>query len=307
MDAFRVDARQARRAFERAARRGEDPRALQGEVERRMLERLDLVRLVPKRILDAGCGSGRGLSLLRGRYPGADLLGADFAHAAVRAASRSGSLASRLRQLLRRGSSAHLCADFARLPLAAATVDLVWSNLALAWAADPPSALREFHRVLAPGGLLMFSSYGPDTLKELRSSFPANARARRVHAFADMHDVGDVLVACGFSAPVMDVEVITMTYACVEDLVRDLRASGQTCASSDRPKSLTGRGTWRGMTSAYERERRSGRLPATVEVVYGHAWKGEPRVASDGRQIVKWAKKNPGAEGLSRRNVACPA
>jgi malonyl-CoA O-methyltransferase len=293
MDAFRVDARQARRAFDRAARRGEDAAALQAEVERRMLERLDLVRLVPKRILDAGCGTGRGLGLLRGRYPGADLLGVDFALDAIRAASRSESFASRLRRLFRRASRSHLCGDFARLPLATGTIDIVWSNLALPWAGDPLAALREFGRVLASGGLLMFSSYGPDTLKELKSAFAARSTARRVHAFADMHDVGDMLVACGFAEPVMDVEALTLTYACVDDLARDLKASGQTCAADDRPRGLTGRGSWRTMVARYESERREGRLPATVEVVYGHAWKGEPRVASDGRQIVKWATKIP--------------
>jgi malonyl-CoA O-methyltransferase len=293
MDAFRVDARQARRAFERAARRGEDAAALQAEVERRMLERLDLVRLVPKRVLDAGCGTGRGLGLLRGRYPGADLLGVDFALDAIRAASRSASWASRLRRLLTRTSSAHLCADFARLPLATGTIDIVWSNLALPWAADPVAALREFRRVLAPGGLLMFSSYGPDTLKELKSAFAARSAARRVHAFTDMHDAGDMLVACGFAEPVMDVETLTLTYARVDDLARDLKTSGQTCAADDRPRGLTGRESWRTMGAAYESERREGRLPATVEVVYGHAWKGESRVASDGRQIVKWTTKIP--------------
>ena len=291
MDAFRVDARQARRAFDRAARRGQDMAVLQREVETRMLDRLELVRLHPKRILDAGCGTGRGLGLLRGRYPGADLIGADFAHAALLAASGSESIGARLRRLLRRASSAYLCADFASLPLAAGAIDLVWSNLALAWAADPLATLRELQRVLAPGGLLMFSTYGPDTLKELKSAFAARSTARRVHAFVDMHDVGDMLVAGGFAAPVMDVETITVTYARVEDLTRDLKSSGQTCAAHDRARGLTGRGTFRRMYDAYENERRSGRLPATVEVVYGHAWKGQARVASDGRQIVKWTNK----------------
>jgi len=292
-DAFRVDARQARRAFERAARRGADPAALQREVEARMLERLDLVRLVPRRVLDAGCGAGRGLELLRRRYPGADLLGVDFALAAARTASRSRSLAARVRRFFRGASSALVCADFARLPLRPGSIDMVWSNLALAWAEDPLAALREFLRVLAPGGLLMFSGYGPDTLKELRAAFAAVSSARRVHAFTDMHDVGDMLVACGFAEPVMDVERLTLTYPRVDDLARDLRESGQTCAASDRPRGLTGRGVWLGMLAAYESERHGGRLPATVEVVYGHAWKGEPRVSSDGRQIVKWATRIP--------------
>ena len=294
MDAFRVDALQARRAFERAARQEADAAAPQREVERRMLERLEYVRLLPRRVLDAGCGTGHGLGLLRGRYPRADLLGVDFAPAAVRAASRAESVAGRVRRFIHGSLSACLCADFARLPLPAGAVDLVWSNLALAWSEDPLAALREFLRVLAPGGLLMLSSYGPDTLKELRSAFSEVSRARRVHSFVDMHDLGDMLVACGFAAPVMDVERITLTYARIEDLARDLKASGQTCAARDRFSALTGRGTWRRMLAAYENERRDGRLPATLEIVYGHAWKGEPRTAGDGRQIVKWATKIPG-------------
>jgi malonyl-CoA O-methyltransferase len=293
MDVFRVDARQARRAFERAARQGRDAGALQGEVERRMLERLEYVRLVPRRVLDAGCGTGRGLALLRGRYPKADLLGVDFAWAATAAALRSETLAARAWRLVRGRMNACVCADFERMPLRSAAVDLVWSNLALAWAEDPLAALREFQRVLATGGLLMFSSYGPDTLKELKSAFARDSSARRVHSFVDMHDVGDMLVSCGFVSPVMDVERITLTYSRADDLARDLRASGQACAADDRPRALMGRGTWRRMLAAYETLREDGRLPATVEVVYGHAWKGEPRMSADGRQVVNWATKTP--------------
>jgi malonyl-CoA O-methyltransferase len=164
----------------------------------------------------------------------------------------------------------------------------VWSNLALAWVEDPLAALRELHRVLATGGLLMFSSYGPDTLRELRAAFLAVSPGRHVHSFVDMHDVGDMLVACGFAEPVMDMETITLTYADVGALAHDLRASGETCAARDRRRGLTGRGVWRRMLEAYERERLNGSLPATIEVIYGHAWKGEPRVAADGRQIMKW-------------------
>jgi malonyl-CoA O-methyltransferase len=294
MDAFRVDARQARRAFDRAARRGADAASLQSEVERRMLERLEFMRLVPKRVLDAGCGTGRGLGLLRSRYPKTDLLGVDFAQAAIRAAARSESFAGRARRLLSGALRSHVRADFARLPLGPGSIDMVWSNLALAWAEDQLAALREFHRVLGPGGLLMFSSYGPDTLKELKAAFGSASPGRHVHSFVDMHDVGDMLVACGFASPVMDVEMITLTYAGVADLARDLKASGQTCAAGDRPRALTGQSAWRRMVAAYERERQNGRLPATIEIVYGHAWKGKPRVAADGRQIVKWATKIPG-------------
>jgi malonyl-CoA O-methyltransferase len=174
-----------------------------------MLERLDFVRLQPRRILDAGCGTGRGLGLLRRRYPRADLLGVDFARDAVRAARRGESLISRAWRLLGGSARLELCADFSRLPLRAGCVDMVWSNLALAWAADPLAALRELHRVLASGGLLMFSSYGPDTLKQLRTAFGAGSPGRHVHSFADMHAVGDMLVSGGFAEPVRATNPLT--------------------------------------------------------------------------------------------------
>jgi len=282
--AFSLDPAQVRRAFERAARAGENPAVLEREVEQRMLERLDFIRSDPKHILDAGCGAGRGLQKLHRRYPKASLLGVDLATGSP---SGSRTLRERVRGLLPGPARARLCADFSRLPLRAGSVDMVWSNLALAWAADPRSALREFHRVLAVGGLLMFSSYGPDTLRELRSAFQAVSKGRHVHAFVDMHDLGDMLIASGFAAPVMDMEMITLTYRDVAALARDLKASGQTCAARDRPRGLMGRDRWQRVLAVYERERRDGKLPATVEVVYGHAWKGEPRTASDGRRIVK--------------------
>ena len=285
--AFGLDPAQVRRAFERAAAAGGDAAVLQREVERRMFERLDYIRCRPHRVLDSGCGVGHGLKLLRRRYPEADLFGMDFAPGVLSEAKREESLFERARRLVSGSRRFHLCADFARLPLRAASMDMVWSNLALAWAGDPLAALREVHRVLIPGGLLMFSSYGPDTLKELKSAFGAGSVARHVHSFIDMHDLGDMLVASGFAAPVMDMEVITLTYSEVAALLRDLKASGETCAARDRQRGLMGRRSWERMLASYERERNEGRLPATIEVIYGHAWKSEPRTTVDGRRIIE--------------------
>jgi malonyl-CoA O-methyltransferase len=284
--AFGLDSVQVRRAFERAAAAGGGDAVLQREVERRMFERLDYIRCRPHRVLDSGCGVGHGLKLLRRRYPEADLLGMDLAPGVLGEARRE-SLFERAWRLVSGSGRFLLCADFARLPLRTASVDMVWSNLALAWAGDPLAALREVHRVLIAGGLLMFSSYGPDTLKELKAAFGAGSAARHVHSFIDMHDIGDMLVASGFAAPVMDMEVITLTYSEVPALLRDLKASGETCAARDRQRGLMGRHAWERMLASYERERKEGRLPATIEVIYGHAWKSEPRTTVDGRRIIE--------------------
>lgn len=218
-----------------------------------MLERLDYVKIAPRRVLDAGSGPGREANALRRRYPRAQYLAADYALPMLRHGRR--------RFFEKR---IFLCADMACLPLAAGSIDLVWSNMALHWAADAPAALREFERVLAPEGLLMLSTLGPDTLKELRAA----AGASRVHAFVDMHDVGDMLVAAGFAAPVMDMETIELEYAESKDLLADLRASGQTSARADRVRGLTGR--------AFSARLRAALAPrASYEVVYGHAWKRE--------------------------------
>ena len=213
-----------------------------------MRERLDYVKLAPRRILDAGSGPPGGE--LRRRYPKAEMIALDFALGMLRP--------KRLR-FFRRPLA--VCGDLERLPLADASVDFIWCNMALHWLSDPLPALREFARVLAAEGLVMFSTLGPDTLKELRAA----AGPERVHAFTDMHDLGDMLVAAGFSAPVMDMEMISVNYSNPGALVGDLRASGQTNARADRPRGLSGRGFGKRLRSPPH---------ATFEVVYGHAWKG---------------------------------
>ena len=245
-----------------------------------MLERLDYVKLSPRRVLDAGSGPMRDARALARRYRKADVLAVDFSRAMLHAGR------PRLRFFQRR-MPMPVCADLARLPLASATLGLVWSNMALHWVADPVAALREFHRVLAVEGLLMFSTLGPDTLAELRSA----AGGARVHSFADMHDLGDMLVAAGFAEPVMDVERLTMVYADGEALLADLRASGQTCAlaaAGEPRRGLAGRRFRAALTENLAAQRRDGKLCVSYEVVYGHAWKAAPRRTPDGRAIVQF-------------------
>ena len=249
-----------------------------------MLERLQYIVLDPGRILDAGCGDGRGADLLAERYPRAQVLGLDFALPMLQAARSRDPWA---RRVLKRARVDYLCADIASVPLSAASIDLAWSNLTLHCTGDPQPALKELRRVLTVGGLLMFSCYGPDTLKELKSAFAAHDGEAHVHDFIDMHDLGDMLSTCGYSAPVMDMEVITLTYADVDTLLADLRATGQQNAHAGRRRGCSGKGVLGAMRAAYENLRRDGRLPASFEIVYGHAWKPAQRLTDDGRSVVR--------------------
>ncbi|NMG53107.1 methyltransferase domain-containing protein [Aromatoleum aromaticum] len=275
------------RRFGRAAATYDEVAVLAREVARRMDERLDYIRIEPKRILDLGCGTGADFGALGKRYPKAMRIGADFALPMLDRARGERSLFVRLRSLGRSAPPSLVCADASALPFARASLSLVWSNLLLNWLADPLPALREMHRVLETDGLLMFSSLGPDTLKELRAALP-DTHGTRVHRFIDMHDLGDALVAAGFSDPVMDMEVLTLTYANLDELLRDLRLSGSANASRARPRGLAGKSGWATARNALEALRRDGRLPATFEIVQGHAWKAQPKTTDDGRAIVQF-------------------
>jgi malonyl-CoA O-methyltransferase len=247
-----------------------------------MLERLDYVKLAPRRILDAGSGPAPQAASLLKRYRGSSLVALDFSLPMLRTLPGRGWLD----RLSRKAVPAPVCADLGNIPLATRTCSLVWSNMALHWAGDPQRAIEEFHRVLEVEGLLMFSTLGPDTLKELRGVFSPAGGAPHVHGFIDMHDLGDMLVAAGFAAPVMDTETITLTYLSVDAMMADLRGTGQTCALSGRARGLLGKGRWAGTRQALEGCFRDGRLAATIEVVYGHAWKPAPRRTPEGHAIV---------------------
>ena len=284
-----VDVRQVRRHFARAAANYDAVSVLQREVAGRMLERLDYVKLEPARILDLGCGTGASLLALGERYPKAQVFGADLSEPMLRAGSGHHTRWRRLLPFLRGTKSPLVVADARNIPLATASLGMLWSNLMLHWLDDPLPAFREMHRTLEVGGLLMFSTFGPDTLKELRTSF-ADAYAH-TQRFTDMHDLGDMLVEAGFADPVMDVDVVTMTYASFDDLCRDLRQNGGQCAMLDRRRGLMGRRAGNAVRSAYEKHIKDGRLPATFEVVFGHAWKAQPRQTEDGRAVIRFDPK----------------
>lgn len=283
-DPFALDKRLARRSFEQAAATYDAAAVLQDEICRRMLARLEYIKVDPALVLDAGSGTGNAVPGLLARYPRARVVAIDFAVAMAR---RSAARRPWWRRLLDgRARVAAVCGDMERLPFATGSVGLVWSNLALQWMAEPQRAFAEMHRVLAPGGLLLFSSFGPDTLKELRASFQGVDQHTHVHRFIDMHDVGDMLIGGGFADPVMDMEAVILTYAGARELMRDLKAIGARNMTRGRRAGLAGRALLDGVTKNYEVFRRDGRLPATFEVVYGHAWKPQQRVSPTGHPVI---------------------
>ena len=289
------DGRAVRRHFGRAAATYDDAAVLQREIARRMAERFDVVKLVPAAILDAGCGTGDAQAALALRFPRARQVALDVALPMLRVAMAKArerrSMMSRLLATLSRadtGAIEFVCGDVAELPFAAAAFDLVWSNLALQWMQDLPQALSELGRVLRAGGLVTFSTFGPDTLRELRAAFAGIDRHSHVSRFTDMHDIGDMLVGAGFGDPVMQMEYFTMTYADPQAMLRDLKAIGATNATRARPRGLMGRRRFEAALATLEATRRDGRIPATFEVIYGHAWKVAPRRTGEGHAIVRF-------------------
>ena len=290
----RLDKQCLRASFERAAETYDEVAVLQRTIADRLLERLDVVKLKPTVILDTGCGTGYVTRALARRYPRAQRLALDIAESMVRHARRGFGW----RRLLQR-RSLPVCGDAEALPLAGASVDMIVSNLALQWC-DAQTAFAEFRRVLRPGGLAIFTTFGPDTLRELRTAWRTVDDRPHVHGFRDMHDLGDLLVRSGFAEPVMDVERLTLTYADVLGVLSDLKRLGAHNTARGRARGLTGKHQFARFRAAYEALARDGRIPATYEAVYGLAWAPEaaraPR-AADGTVSVPVAelrRRDPG-------------
>ncbi|MGD8976510.1 MAG: malonyl-ACP O-methyltransferase BioC [Gammaproteobacteria bacterium] len=262
-DPLALDRSEVRRAFDRASSGYDAAAVLQAEVRNELLDRLQYARLQPRVILDAGCGTGHGSRALLKRYRGSSVVALDLSEGMLHQTRRR-------RPLLRRLDP--VCADAAGLPLPDDSVDLIFSNLMLQWCNDPDAVFGEFRRVLKPGGLLSFSSFGPDTLRELRQAWRAVDGEVHVSRFIDMHDLGDAMIRAGLSEPVMDVDYFSLTYDDVYGLMRDLKAIGAHNATHGRRRGLTGRGRIQALVRAYESYRQDGRLPATWEIVYGQAW-----------------------------------
>ena len=287
----RLDPQQVRRAFARAASTYEQHDALQREVGARLLDSLDYYEGTPQRVLDIGCGTGRGTAALKKRWPKAEMIALDLAPSMLRRARRYGGW---------RKPFARVCADGQALPFADRSMDVVYSNLCMQWCETPRPLLAECARVLKPGGFMVASSLGPDTLWELRAAWAAaDASQAHVGRFLDLHEVGDAALAAGLKDPVLDSDRITLDYADVRGLLVDLKGLGATNADRERPHALTGKVRFQTMLDAYETHRRDGRIPATWEVITLHAW-GPPQgfLPRHGEratpfEVIKWAKRPP--------------
>jgi malonyl-CoA O-methyltransferase len=276
-----------------------DSQFLRREVAQRMHERLALVKITPQAILDAGCGEGADLAVLHNRFPAAAVIGLDasLAMLATARAQHARAMSSVNRLLTKwlppnvrpgRGTAPLLAAgSFARMPIQHSAVDLVWSNLALHWHAQPDLVFGEWRRVLRTDGLLMFSCFGPDTFKEVRAAFSAMDAKPHTLPFVDMHDFGDMLVNVGFSTPVMDMETITVTYSSAEKLLADVRSWGGNPLATRR-RGLVGRAAWNRMLAAFEQFRRAdGKLGLSFEIIYGHAFRPVARTTASGEAIIR--------------------
>jgi malonyl-CoA O-methyltransferase len=262
-EASLIDKREVRASFGRAAADYDRVAVLQREVGERLLSRLDAIRMAPERVLDLGTGTGYIARALLKRYRGARVVALDIAPPMLAQARRCAGWWRRPR---------FVCGDIERLPFAGHSVDMLLSNLTLQWCDNLDAVFAEFRRVLRPGGTLLFTTFGPDTLHELRASWAVADAYTHVNRFLDIRDVGDALVRAGLFDPVLDVERFTLTYPDTQGLVRDLKALGAHNVNADRSRGLTGRGRWQAMQQSYETYRMQSVLPATYEVIYGHAW-----------------------------------
>lgn len=280
-EAFAIDTSVVRRAANRAARGYDEAAALQGEVRKRLLERLDYVRLSPQVVLDLGAATGDGSAALQTRYPDAAVIALDIAE---------NMLLSARGKHTDQQNIGYLCADAVALPLANDSVDLVFSNLLLPACHAPERVLREVGRVLRPGGLFNFASAGPDTLYELRDAWAQVDDGPHVHLFSDMHNVGDAVLAAGLAEPVLDLEYFTLCYRSLKGIMRDLKACGASNAMIGRARGLLGTGRWQALEQVYEKFRdQEQRLPVSCEIIYGQAWGRAPGsgvVLTDGEARV---------------------
>lgn len=250
--------------FNSAAKNYDEIAELQKTVATRLLEHLDPIRITPQLILDLGSGTGGPARALRKRFKPGNVVQLDIAPRML--------LQSRKRAAKFFSGQLYVCADAEVLPFKPASFDLIYSSLVIQWTHNLDHLFRSLKLCTNAGGLLLFSSLGPDTLKELRESWAEADEAVHVNAFVDMHDIGDALIRAGFTDPVLETEMLTMTYSSVGELLRELKQLGAGNVNSGRRRSLTGKFRFQRMLDAYTRRKVDDRFPASYEVIYGHAW-----------------------------------
>ena len=255
-----LDPQLIRRGFERAAAGFDEHDFLHREIRERLLDRLAAVKLEPRTVVDLGAGTGGAVNALSERFPGATIVPVDATRAMLTAGDPENAV----------------CADAARLPFPNESVDVVFSNLMLHHCPDPAAVLAEARRVMRAPGLLIFTTFGPESLLELGRAWATADHYSHIAPFADMHNIGDALMRAGFSEPVMDSHVLTITYGAIDSLINDLRNAGSTNATTDRNRGLTGRTTAQRMREAcFAQAGADGRIPITLDVVFGIAWASE--------------------------------
>lgn len=259
-----LDKRKIATSFSRASCTYDEVAVVQQAVQKEHLDRLDYAAIQPEQILDAGSGTGEGSLALVKKYKKSHIYALDIAF---------GMLQRHKKKLPAfRNHTKLICADVETLPFADCTMDLIFSNLAIQWCDDINQLFSEFRRIMRVGGLLTFTSVGPDTLRELREAWTKAGYEVPVHEFLDMHDVGDALIRNGFAEPVLDVDRYTLTYPDVKSILKDLQMLGSTYASSLRPRGLMSRTTLMKLEQAYEEYRAEGKLTLTYEIIYAQAW-----------------------------------
>ncbi|MCU7938479.1 MAG: malonyl-ACP O-methyltransferase BioC [gamma proteobacterium symbiont of Bathyaustriella thionipta] len=268
---------QVRDSFNKAAETYDTFAIVQREVCERLLERLDYIKVEPQIILDIGAGTGQGSQGLALQYPDARIISMDLAENMLLKnrdkMQLQSSIADKVKNLFK-SKQAHqfVCADAEQLPFADASMDMIFSSLTIQWCSDLTTLFNEFRRVLKPGGLLMFTTLGTQTLHELRASWAAVSDKVHVNQFADMLDIGDALYHAQVENPVMDNETIVLNYQTIKQILIELKAVGAHNQNIGREKALTGKNRLKAMYKAYEKFRTGDGFPVTYEVLYGHAW-----------------------------------
>lgn len=266
------------KAFSKHAAEYELAAKVQYSIGEQLFDRLQYLKIAPKRILDLGCGPGtftRELSLL---YPKAHIMGLDLAQGML--------VQARKKQSWRRKWSL-ITADMKSMPFATGIFDLIFANQVLHWASPLSSVFREINRVMNANGCLMFTTLGPDTFKELKMAWSGTNPYAHVNEFSDMHDIGDILMEEHFLDPVMDMELLSAHYETLPKLLSALRAQGVRNINPERNPGLTGKSAWQQFEQKYASlTTETGKYPLTYEVVYGHAWKGEQRNTDRGIETL---------------------